>query len=370
MKIVITGGHLSPALEVINELQSNPKWSNTSILVLGRKYSFEGDKALSLEYLTMKKNKIPFEDIKTARLQRKFTRYTIFSLIKFPYGFFRAIFVMNKFKPDVVLSFGGYVSIPSTLAGFFLNIPVVIHEQTLEAGVANKIASIFAKKICISWEESRKFFPKSKTILTGIPVRKFKIQNLKFKIAEDKTPLIYVTGGSSGSHAINILIEGCLKKLLSDYQIIHQTGDSEYGDFDRLEKLKKSFPEKLQDRYLITKFVDPSRVGSILSKADLVISRSGINTVVELLSYGKPSLLIPLPYGQNNEQLKNALIIKKVGLGEIVNQEEVSSEDLNNKITDMFKNISSYKMHAKDGQTLIIENAAKKIVDVLSSEVH
>lgn len=372
MKIVLTGGHLSPLLAVLEAISSD-----FEVLVIGRKYALEGDKVQSLEYKTIVDKGINFKSITSGRLQRKFTRHTLFSLLKLPYGFVQSFLILKKFKPDVVLSFGGYVSLPVTLSSFFMRIPVVIHEQTLEAGLANKIASIFAKKVCISFESSKSFFPASKTVLTGNPIRKFRIQNSRlaakraeFRIQKNNLPLIYVTGGSSGSHAINVLVEGCLEKLLTKYKIIHQTGDAkEYGDFDRLGKNRERLNEQLKSRYILTKFVDPSEVGEIFKEADLVVSRSGANTVSELMFFKKPSLLIPLPFSQNNEQFKNAVFLKETGLSEILDQNKVTSEDIYKKISYMLENPEKYQKLEDKAKKLVIKNAAEKIIDVLNSVV-
>lgn len=364
MKIIITGGHLSPLLSVLDEL---PK--ETKVLVLGRKKFLEGDKAISLEYQTLKDRNIPFVPIISGRLQRKLTTYTFFSLFKFPIGFFQSLFILKEFRPDIVLSFGGYISLPVVISSFLLRIPVVIHEQTMGAGLANKIASKFAKKICISWESSAKFFPKSKTVLTGNPIRKFKIHpfdKLRARISNEKIPLIYITGGSSGSHAINILAETILEELLSRYKIIHQTGDArEFGDFERLKNLKEKLSEKLRSRYYLTKFVDPEDAGRVLKDSDLVISRSGMNTVTELIYFTKPSLLIPLPYSQGNEQVENARLLKDIGISEIAFQKDLTSQKLLDIINQMIKDIKNYKHESKE---LIKENAAKKIIEICLKE--
>lgn len=369
MKLIITGGHLSPLLAVIDAL---PK--GTKILVIGRKYAIEGDKALSLEYQTIKdKKNITFESISTGRLQRKLTRHTLFSLLKLPYGFFQSFLILKRFKPSIILTFGGYVSLPVVLVSFFLRIPIVIHEQTLEAGLANKIAAFFANKICLSWESSRKLFPKNKTVLTGNPMRKYQISPVrqaqgKYQISNENIPLIYITGGSLGSHAINELIEGCLKKLLLKFKIIHQTGGAkEYADFDCLNKLRDSLSQNLKERYFLTKFIDPDLVGAILQEAKLVVCRAGINTVTELIYYKKPSLLIPLPFSQNNEQKKNAVFLKRIGLGEIIDQDQTNSDALYNFIISMMGKIGNYKIKTKEFD-LINPKAALRIIDVLKAE--
>ena len=372
MKLLIVaggGGHFAPALAVIEKLPKD--WE---LLVVGRKYVFEGDQSLSLEYQTATKLNIPFSTLTTGRLQRKFTRSTINSLFKIPIGLSQATSIITKFKPDVVLSFGGYVSVPITLAASILRIPLVIHEQTLEAGISNKLIAKFAKKICISWEESRKFFPENKTVLTGNPLRKefemgdLRTDEFKKNIPDIKVdePTIYVTGGSSGSHAINILIEGCVEKLLQKYNIIHQVGEAtQFKDFERLSKLRESLSDELKVGYTLVKFIEPSKVADYLTASDLVISRSGMNTVTELMYFGKPSILIPLPYGQHLEQLKNAQFMKKLGLAEIAEQNELTSDKLILLINNMFSRIDIYKSKAGGGKKLIEINAADKIIEVI-----
>lgn len=363
------GGHFAPALAVVQSL----KKKRNTILMVGRKYSLEGDKAISFEYHLARKNKINFKPIASARLQRKFTRYTLLSILKLPWGFLRSYSIIRSFKPNVTLCFGGYISFPVAVCSFLMGIPVVVHEQTLEAGLSNRIVSIFAKKACISWKSSRKFFPGQKTVLTGNPIRKFKIKSLNsvlgknvFKDTDRDLPLLYITGGSLGSHVINEAVAGCLDELLEGYRIIHQTGDSKkYRDFDRLSKLKQGFKLKKQERYYLTKFIDASDIGSILEKADLVVSRSGINTVTEILYFGSPAILIPLPFSQKNEQMKNSDFLKRAGLAEIILQKDLSSDVLKNKISEMIARKEDASKNVKEAKKLLKPESAPDIVDVL-----
>lgn len=370
MKIVLIGGHLSPLLSVIQGLK---KQKEIEILVIGRKYALEGDKALSLEYQAIIDSGFLFKTITTGRLQRKWTRYTLLSLLKFPYGLIQSYLILKNFKPDVILSFGGYVALPVILASFILKIPIVIHEQTLGAGFSNRITSFLAKKVLISWESSRKFFPKRKTILVGNPLRSEIIdssQSLLFNFKNDKKlPIICIMGGSLGSHAINLLVEDCIKNLLNQYIIFHQTGDAKkYQDFDRLQKFRENLKEEFQVRYFLTKFIKPEEIGSILRKADLVVSRSGINSIAEFIYLGKPTVLIPLPFSQNHEQLENALFLEKLGLGKVLDQEKISSSQLCNVINSMGKNLEQYKSKAKEAKKVIKEDAVEKIIQILKEE--
>ncbi|MDP2637856.1 MAG: UDP-N-acetylglucosamine--N-acetylmuramyl-(pentapeptide) pyrophosphoryl-undecaprenol N-acetylglucosamine transferase [Candidatus Levybacteria bacterium] len=368
MKIALIGGHLSPALSVLESLPKEDK-----VLFVGRKYAFEGDNALSLEYKTITSLNVPFVGLNTGRLQRKLTAHTISSLLKLPLGLLRSFIILVKFRPDVVVGFGGYVSFPVIFSAYLLRVPIVIHEQTLEAGFANKILSKFASKVCISWNSSRKYFPREKIVFTGNPIREPKIDSsigsgAKLKINKEKNnlPLIYVTGGSSGSHFINVLLEGCVRELLEKYNVIHQTGDAqEFHDFDRLEKIKNNLSPELRQRYILNKFINPSEVSSLLREASLVISRSGMNTITELIYFEKPSLLIPLPYSQNNEQLKNAKFLERLGLGKVLLQNELDSKKLFQAISLMFNNINNYKIDAGERKKLPRQSAAQSIIEVI-----
>jgi len=355
MKIIIIGGHLSPALAVIEAL------GDEEIYYIGRKYTFEGDEAISLEYKEIAKLGIPFYSINAARLQRRFTKHTIWSLTKFPLGFFQSLKILKKIKPDVVLGFGGYVSLPVILASFFLKIPIVIHEQTLEAGFANKIEAKFASKICISWKFSQKYFPKNKTVSTGNPLRStiLKAKPLKKEVG---LPIIYITGGSSGSHAINSLVEKSLKRLLEKFIIIHQVGDAkEFADFEKLQAAKNKLDVSISQNYHLQKFYSPEEVADNLANADLIVGRAGINTVSELIYLNKPAFLIPLPFAQKNEQFKNALFLKELGLGEVGEQDSLTPESFVTTIFKILKHLKNYRLKEK----VLLPNAAENIIKVL-----
>ena len=364
MKVLITGGHLTPALAVIKE---RPK--GMDVVYVGRKYALEGDSALSLEYQTITNLGIPFIVFHPGRLQRRFTRHTLFSLGRFPKGIWEAFRILKKEKPDVVLSFGGYVAFPIAVAASLLKIPVITHEQTLEVGAANALIAKLAIKVCVSWPSSEKFFPKEKVVLTGNPIVEQKpSQEMQALIChhKEKYPLLVITGGSLGSHAINILIEPMLDKLLAHFTILHQTGNAkQYGDYDRLVKKRNKMPYTFQERYLPTKFLAPDDMPYIYEQADLVISRSGINTVLTLLLANTPSLLIPLPISQRQEQLKNALLLRDSGLGEVLEQDSLTSETLFEAVLMMMRNKTVYKNKDLETMRSLHQHAAEHILRVV-----
>lgn len=362
MRVLITGGHFSPARAVLKKLIEK----NHIVAIAGRKHVFEGDNVESLEYLVARKDNIPFYEIRTGRIQRKFTKFTIPSILKIPMGTFDAFTAILKFKPDVVLTFGGYISFPVSCSAFLLRVPIVLHDQTQKAGLAGKIIGPIAHRVCISFENSRKYFRNDKVVFTGNPVRReiYKVKKT-FQI-EKKLPIVYFTGGSSGSHFINCCVGAVLEKILERYAVIHQVGDSKFfNDFERFEKRREQLPELLKKRYILKKFIYPEEIGSVLNSATLVVARAGINTVMEMLALGKMVFLIPLSHGQTNEQLENAELIKEIGIGEYVEEKDVSPDNFYEKIQEMIENRESYESQKKKAQTLILKDADTKIVKAL-----
>lgn len=361
MKIALIGGHLAPALAVLEHLQKD------EVFFIGRKHGLEGDDAITLEYKTIRDLEIPFFELRTGRLQRHISRHTLTSLIRLPLGVANAKAILKKTNPDVVLAFGGYLSLPIAYATHMLDIPLVIHEQTLEAGFANKVIAPFADAICISWESSRKHFRGKNVVLTGNPLRKEMERPKTPDFARtliSEVPTIYITGGSAGSHAINALITGCLSELLKDMIVVHQTGDArQFSDFERLSAFRDTMDAKRAERYILRKFIDPSEVGYVMKDAELTISRSGINTVTELLYLAKPALFIPLPFSQRREQQKNAVFLKDLGLAEVLSQSQATAEKLYDKISSMISRKKAYtiKDNGKKYRE-IIEKAADSIV--------
>ena len=350
-RLVIIGGHLAPALAVIEEIRRRGGWD---VFWLGRRFAMEEGKVPALEYEVIKKLGIPFFVLATGRLQRPLSIKTIFSLLRVIPGFFMALFTIARLRPDVVLSFGGYLSFPVVFACYILRIPILIHEQTTTSGLANRIAAYFAKKIAISFPSSILDFPREKVILTGNPIRR---TILKIKRKSPKIPLIYVTGGSQGSQTINRALSPILSKLIKRFSIIHQTGFIDYKRF--LAKKKK-----LGRRYRFFSVTGPEEVARIYQSASLVISRAGANTVSELAAAGLPGILIPIPWSERGEQEKNARLLEETGLVRVLPQDKLTSSGLFGMIVDMTKNPPSQKSRNL-ARKLIIPDASRRLVDLL-----
>lgn len=355
-KIIICGGHLTPAISLIEELE---KEKDISIRFIGRKYATEGSKKLSQEYKIVSKKRIKFYQISAGRLQRKFTKFTIPSLLKIPIGFLQSFIYLLITRPNIVVSFGGYVSCPVVISAWLLGIKSITHEQSIVPGIANKINSLFVDKIFLSWPESASYFNKNKTKVIGNLIRKdiFNAKSVNKKIGgflDQSKKLIYITGGNQGSHFINTFIFHSIN-IFSDYNLIHQLGATNYqGDLEKSNNLKLK-------NYLPIDFVDADSIGAVLEKAEFVISRSGANTVWELAALAKPSILIPLPIAAGNEQFYNAKILESAGSAIIIEEKNVNSIKVNEAIKNFEKNLTLYKNAAIKFQKTIPKDASIKL---------
>lgn len=362
MRILLIGGHITPLLAVASELK---KHDQVELIAVARKTSIEGSKIAAVESELLQKMAIPTYFITTGRLQRKFTIHTIPSLLKLPVGFFQSLQLLRRLKPDRIVSFGGYLAVPICFTGWLLHVPIIIHEQTAAAGLANRLCARFARTIAISWESSRAYFPKNKTVVTGNPVRKeiYNEQAVNAEVRiflENRTlPLLYFTGGNQGSHAINTVILDALEDLLSQFRVIHQTG---HNDFSQSETKKASLSQEQSPRYLLVRYIASDDIGAVFHEAKLVISRAGANTVTELFALNKPAILIPIPWSQKSEQFENAKMLVSAGLATIIEQSHLQKKTLLEAIAAMMQNYDRYAHRPSNGMH---DTASTKIAELI-----
>lgn len=330
MKLLITGGHLTPALAFIDYLQTNHP--SVNCFFVGRKYAQRSSGQLAHEETEVSKRKVTFIPFDSG----KFTTRNPIKLIHegglFFTAFIRAFFILMTTKPTSILSFGGYLAVPIVLVGWILRIPIVTHEQTVTMGYANRVISLFAKKVAVSHADSADFAPKTKTVLTGLPIRS------SLAIPRNKPswlpkvlskPILYITGGSQGSEIINSTIQNCLKDLTKQWLVIHQCGLASNRNYLReLQSASQSLPPASKNRYFVHEWITDEELGWIYQNASLVVSRSGANTVAELSAFQLPSIMVPLPFSHQNEQLRNAQILEKVGLAVVIEQKQLNPHTL------------------------------------------
>ncbi len=328
--IIITGTHHTPAHELINTLKKDKK-INWDIHYIGRKHNSQDQKTLSVEYQNFPKLGVTFHPIKSGRFDRHSTLKTIAGLKKSLQGFTGSYRLVKKIKPNIVVSFGGYLSVPVIISSWMQKIPAITHEQTTTVSLSTKLNYPFVKKIALSFKNSS--LASKKTIVTGNLLRSEIYDSnpgpfSKLKLKGKK--LIYITGGNQGASFINQNLVKILPRLLKKgFIVIHQTGDRDY------KKIKEETKNLSSSFYYPTPFVSAKHIGWILKNSDLIVSRSGANISQEIATLNKKAVLIPLPGTQNQEQEKNAYWTQKYAPTQILKQ---SSIEIPN---DLLKNINS-----------------------------
>ena len=321
--ILLTGGHAATtAISVVEELIRKYGKEGINISWIGTRFPIEGKEIGGLEL------KI-FSEIKVKSY-----------FFKLPISFIRAVYFILKVKPGVTLSFGGFAAFPVVLASWLLRIPIIIHEQTIALGLANKLSSIFAKEILLAK-------------VVGNPVMT-QICEVEAKQTISNPPVIFIMGGSRGSEKINDAVFSILPKLLEKYKIIHITGEAHFNKFAGIK----------DGNYQCFSFVSPLEIDNLYREADIVVSRSGANTVAELMIVKRPAILIPIPWSHQNEQAENAKIACNFGVARILPQENLSGRRLQieiEKIIQDWDEITS-KIKSKYSNDF---SASSKVVDIL-----
>lgn len=332
--ILLTGGHMTPALAVYSELKGR---GYTNFLWVGHKYNQFGTRRTSAEFSEVSELGIRFIDLKAGKLSRSWDdwRAGIVNLLKIPWGFIHALWIILRYQPALVMSFGGYLALPLAIWGKLLGKKVITHEQTVVTGLTNRIIPKFADKVLITWPSSAKYYPADKTVLTGNPLRPeiFASNSNRYNFP-DSLPLIYITGGNQGSHKLNKAVFTILPELLQITNVLHQTGNStQTGDAETAVETSNNLPADLQARYIPQAFFGQEVIGEVFAKTNLIVSRSGANLTYETLALGIPSIFIPIPWVTHNEQYHNAKTAADTGIATILTEAELTPQTLLTYIT-------------------------------------
>lgn len=323
MKIAITaggtGGHIFPALAIINKIKSHDK--NSKFLYFGTTDRMEKD--------IIPEKGIPYIGIQMKGLNRKNILKNITVLKIYLAAIKKAEVELKKFKPDIVIGVGGYITAPVLVAANHLGIKTIIHEQNSIPGVSNKLLSHFVNKICVSFKESESYFPKKKTIYTGNP-RSEEILAMEKGKREDfgfnhKSKFIILVMGSLGSLTMTKKMKELIPSFKDkDYQVLVVTGKGYYDDYKDV---------KTPNNVKIVPFYD----AKYMKDADLIITRSGASTIAEVTALLLPSIMIPSPYVTHNHQYKNAKALEDKKACKILEEKDFCKENLLSLIDDCFK---------------------------------
>ena len=349
-KIVLTGGgtagHVTPNLALLPSLKER----GYEILYIG---SYNG-----IERKLIENAGIEYSGISSGKLRRYFDLKNFSDPFRVLKGCAEARRLIKKYRPDVVFSKGGFVSVPVVLAAKHYKIPTIIHESDMTPGLANKICIPSAAKVCCNFPETLAYLPNDKAVLTGSPIRKEllegdRITGLNYSGLSASRPIILVIGGSLGSVAVNRAVRAVLPKILETYQVIHICG-------------KGNLDEHLIGRngYVQYEYVD-APLRHLFAAADLIISRAGANSICEILALKKPNILIPLSASASRgDQILNARSFEKQGFSKVLEEEQLTDDNLLNTIQDTYHNRQKY-IASMEQSTL--NDAVSVVMDLISS---
>ncbi len=353
-RIIFTGGHHNSALEVAKIL----KKEGYRIIWIGHKFTSRGEKSLSAEYQEVTGEGIKFLELKTGKF---FKKVDLREWLKIIFGFFQSFYYLFSYRPALIFSSGGYLSVPVVIVGWILRIPSITHEQTVVSGWANKAISPFVTKILLTHASSLSNFPHDKSEVVGLPIRK---ELLNTKYTKKFTPkLIYITCGKQGSHLINQAVFPIIPKLVENFTVVHQTGSSTLTkDLERARRVREKLG-KNKDRYHYAPYFFADEAATYIRSASLIVSRSGAHTVYELMVLGKKAVLIPISWVSHNEQYLNArLAVDQIG-SSVLEEKNLSPESLYQAIMELIK---------KPPQKPVIKlvtNAADKIAHIIEQSI-
>jgi len=343
MKIVFTGGgtggHFYPIIaiaEAMTDLVRERRLIEPQLYFLGPD-AYDKD--------ALFENGIQFIRIPAGKWRRYFSLRNFTDLFVSFAGTLSALMTLFRLYPDVVLSKGGYGSMPTLVAARILRIPVVIHESDSKPGRANLYAAKFAAKIAISYESAAAFFPKKaqgKIARTGTPIRKALMRvepegAREYLKLEQGIPTVYITGGSQGSQKINETVITALPALIALANVIHQTGEVNLKSCEAVAQVILD-KDPHASRYHAFGYLSQISLQRAAGIADVIVSRAGTGTIAEISTWKKPAILIPIPESVSHDQHGNAYAYARTGAAVVIEEGNLTPHLLASEIERIIKN--------------------------------
>lgn len=342
-----TGGHLFPGIALAQQFVARDP--ATRVLFVGTDRPFE---AAAVRRAGFTHRTVTAEGIK-----RRGWRRALAAMVKIPKGIAEAVGILSEFGPHLVLGVGGYASGPTVAAAWLTGKAVVLQEQNLIPGIANRVLSVLADRIYVSFPETADRFSPKKVRVCGNPVRPEVIEAAVGRHREPTDRMtVLILGGSQGARSINTAVIEAVAHLRRPDRVflIHQTGDAD------AERVRSAMEDAGLDAEVRPFFHD---VGSVLSKADLVICRAGATTVAELTAVGKAVIFIPFPYAADDHQTKNAGSLARRGAAQMIVEAELTGKGLAEKIDDFIDKPEALAELARRARQFGRPEAAEAIVD-------
>lgn len=360
LRIVVTGGgtggHINPAIAISNEVQRRDE--KNEILFIGTKKGMESRLVPHAGY------NIEYVDVEGFTPKGRF--HDIKVILKFMSGILKCMKILLKFKPDVVVGTGGYVSAPAVMAANFLRIPTLIHEQNAVGGKTSRLLSKFAKRVCITFNDIDILNCPEKTVVTGNPVRKaFETVRKNTSLKEigflEGLPVVVCVSGSLGAAQLNQYMVSFIKKHYQEkkFKVVLITGHRYY--MNAVEDLKNWGIDTDSDFVKVKKYAH--NMEDYLCAADLVISRSGATFLSEIAYLGKPSVLIPSPNVAENHQEINANRFVAGGASIKIRESLLNMKLFEKTILDILEDKEKMKEMGENAKLLSVPDSSRRIVD-------
>ena len=352
-----SGGHVFPLIAVAEELEA--QYPDTEFLYIGTSAQMG-----KVAEEAMNEIGIPTKNILTGKLRRYFSMQYFLDFFRVPIGIVQSLVYLLQFMPDAVFSKGGYASVPVVIAAWLYHIPVLTHDSDAVPGWANRICGKFSRYVAVSYSTSKKYFIANKTVVTGNPIRTEMTTGNRARGYErwgftEARPTVFIMGGSQGAKAINDAVTAILPQLSKIAQVLHITGKEHY---DRAVKLAaKAGFKSGRHLYVAVPFLNRTEMADAYAVSDIILSRSGANSVTEIAANKKVAIFVPIPQGLS-QQYMNAYEIAKIGGALVLEEQNLGRRILMEKIEELLHNRELRKQLQEKIYTFYHKDAAKKIV--------
>lgn len=316
-----SGGHVFPLVAVAKALREAvlERAQDVELIMLGEGRFFkeaaqrEASQSIGFKY----------HSIMAGKMRRYGTVASFWDFIKMPISFVQSFWYLFWIMPDAVFTKSGYASFFPVLAAKFFFVPVYLHDSDAVPGTTSKILGRWAKKVFISFEGARPYFPEEKTILVGNPVREGLLHSSKeealvfFKFSPT-LPTVLISGGSQGAKNINNMVLQSIVPLTGNFQVIHQCGKENFLEVNAaanqiIKEGQGKYGEQIAARYRVHSFFSDRELSLAYAMADVLVGRSGSGFLFEIAALGKPGIVIPIKDSASNHQYFNALEFVQYG---------------------------------------------------------
>jgi len=360
-----TGGSVLPLLAVAEELLKT-KQKRLELIFVG---TTAGPEKVMVADFNSRIGSMKFIPLAGGKWRRYFSWQNFFDVFKIIIAFFKSFRILRRERPEIIISAGSFIAVPLVWAAALKKIPILVHQQDIRPGLANKLMAPFARVITVAFEKSLADYG-PRAVLTGNPVASAVEQQGReqggqirdwYGLSPDQ-PLILVIGGSTGASALNKLVAAAAPELSRFCQIVHITGKGKTIENDAGGKGQVENVGTENNAYHVFEFLNYDNLLVLLASADLVVSRCGLGALTELSALEKPAILIPMP---RTHQEDNAAVFAAADAAVVLDQDELTPEKLTANIKKILEDPGLRKELSRNIGKVIKRGAAASIAGIV-----